>query len=319
MSKPLRIALAAVGIVLVVGAAIIKWVVAPALVKIPLDVSVTTVADGRSQVFVLTAQAVRSVDVIATRTVKGDKSAGTDSVAVWDETLCLVAKGTRTDSAGCASATQPGFIQKTTDRIAFDRKSALAVPSGAKYGANVNGDKSVRHVGLGYTFPIDTKKRTYQFFDPIAGKAFPARYSGTATIHGVDVYRFVSEVTSTPIKIQSLLPGTYSGQTIVWVEPTTGVIVKGSQRIVQKFSSNGHTVFNGTLTFTDATQGHQADYADSQRNKVQLIRVWVPIGSAVLGLVLILLAVLVRRRRGTVETGQSNGPEAAGMEPSSQT
>ena len=289
-----RITLAAAGILLVAAAAIVKWVAAPALVKAPLDINSTTIAQGAAQVLVVSEQQVKAVTVVATRVVKGDAKAGTGDVAVYDETLCLVVKGTHTDTAGCAPATNPGFLQKTTDRVAFDRVSAQAVSG--DYHANVNGDTKIEHAGLAYTFPIGTQKKTYQLFDTIAGKAFPATFEGTSTIDGLEVYRFVSQVPSTPITIQSILPGTYSGTTTVWVEPTTGVIVKGEQKIVQQFQ-DGKPVFDGTLTFTPSTVKQQADFADDQLGKIHLIRWWIPLGLLVVGVALLLVAGLAGRRR----------------------
>jgi hypothetical protein len=250
MANRATIALAAAGVVFVAAGAIVKWVLAPALVKAPLDIQSTTVAQGNSAVFIVSQQAVKQVPVLATRVVTGDQSAGNGSVAVYDETLCLTVQGAKTDDAGCASRADPGFIDKSTDRVAFDRKSAMAV-AGQKYRAAVNGDTSIKHEGLAYTFPIGTQKTTYPVFDTIAGKAFPARFSGTDKIHGMTVFKFVQHVPQTPVKIQSLLPGTYTATTTFWVEPTTGVIVKGAQEIHEKFTSGGKTVFDGTLTFTD--------------------------------------------------------------------
>lgn len=296
MAKRSTLAMAAAGIVLVAAGAVVKWVVAPALVKAPLDIKSTTVAEGTSKVFVITAQAVQDVHVIATRVVTGDEHAGTSDVAVYDESLCLVAKGTKTDPAGCASAADPGFIQKTTDRVAFDRVKATAV-AGPKYGAHVNGDVAIKHAGLDYTFPIDTKKKAYALFDTIASKAFPAKYEGSQSMHGLTVYRFVQQIPDTPIKIQSLIPGIYSGTTTVWVEPTTGVIVKGAQHIVQKFASDGTVVFDGTLTFNDKTVREQSDFADDQLTKIHLVRNWVPLAVALIGILFLATAWFSERRR----------------------
>jgi hypothetical protein len=296
MRKRLTAALAVLGLLLVAAGAVIRWVVAPMLVKAPLDIRSTTVAEGISKVFVLTAQRVETVDVVATRVVTGDKAAGTGTVAVYDETLCLVAKGTQTAADGCATPDKAGFIQKTTDRVAFDRVKATAVP-GARFKANVDGDAKIAHVGLDYTFPIDTQKRTYQLFDTTAGKAFPASYSDTETISGLTVYKFVSHVPATDIQIEGLIPGVYNGTTTVWVEPTTGVIVKGAQRIVQKFKSNDQLVFDGTLTFTPDTVRKQAAFANEQLTKINVIRIYLPLGVGLIGILLLAIAWFRGRRQ----------------------
>jgi Porin PorA len=304
MRRVLGGVLLGLGVLLVVGAALVKWVAAPALVKIPDDVNLTTVAQGSSQVFVLQAQAVHTVPVIATRIVRSDAKAGTSSVGVFDETLCLRngAGITQPGPDGCVPNTDPAFVQRTTDRVAFDRKTALAVPNGQQYGAAVNGDPSIRHVGLSYTFPIDTEKKSYPFFDTVVGKAYPMNYRGTEKLNGLDVYRFEQAVPDSDIKIQDLLPGKYSNVRVVWVEPTTGVIVKGSEQIKETFAAGGQTAFSGTLVFNDASVKSQADYAKKQLSKVHLIRIWIPLTLAVLGVVLIVvgLLLLLRRRRSPV-------------------
>lgn len=300
------IALLIVGVVFVAGAAIVKWVAAPDLVKIPPSVNRVTIAAGNSQVFVVAQQAVRTVPVLATRTVTGDKSASTGSVAVYDEVLCLrAANASGADKYGCVPSTDPGFIQRTADRIAFDRKTALAVHDPGRFGTNVDGDKSIAHEGIGYTFPIDTKKRTYPFFDTVVGKAFPMVYQGTDTLHGVHVYRFVQDVPASPIKINGLLPGTYSNTRTVWVEPTTGIIVKGSEQIQQRFTQGNGIAFSGTLTFTDETVASQAKYAKDQLAKVHLIRLWIPLILLVAGLLLMLggaVSLRWRRRHSRLHT-----------------
>ena len=304
MRRVLGSVLLGLGVLLLVGAALVKWVAAPALVKIPQDVDRTTIAEGSSQVFVLQLQSVQTVPVVATRIVRSDAKAGTSSVGVFNQTLCL-RNGSGTTPPGpdgCVPSTDPAFIQRTTDRVAFDRKTALAVPNGQKYGAAVNGDPSIRHVGLSYTFPIDTQKKSYPFFDTVVGKAYPMNYQATEKINGLDVYRFEQTVPESDIKIENLLPGKYSNVRVVWVEPTTGVVIKGSEQIKETFTSGGQTAFSGTLVFNDASVKSQADYAKKQLDKVHLIRIWIPLTLAILGVVLVLvgLLLLLRRRRSPV-------------------
>jgi hypothetical protein len=235
--------------------------------------------------------------------VTGDKSAGTGSVAVFDEVLCLrsVASGAGpVDRFGCLLSTDPSFIERTVDRIAFDRKTGLAVIDPGRYRTAVDGDSKIAHVGLGYTFPIDTRKTSYPFFDPVAGRAFPMQYQSTQRLDGLTVYEFRQSIPASPIKINGLLPGTYTDTRTVWVEPTTGVIIKGSEAISQTFTQGGMTAFKGTLVFTDASVKSQAKFAKDQLAQVRAIRVYLPLAALIIGLGLLVGAlVLMRRRRGT--------------------
>ncbi len=301
MRRVLGVVALALGVLLIVGAALVKWVAAPALIKIPLDVDSVTVSEGGAQVFVLSQQTVASVPVVATRAVRGDKAAGTSSVAVWNETLCLRSSTSGApDRDGCVSATDPGFLQKTTDRVAFDRKSALPVNE-ARFKATVNGVPVV-HDGLGYTFPLGTKKQTYPFFDTVLNKSFPMTFVDTEKVNGLSVYKFAQTVPESDIKINSILPGRYSNVRTVWVEPTTGVIVKGSEQIVQKFAATGGTAFNGTIVFNDATVKQQVKYAKDHITQINVVRTWAPLALLVLGVLLVVAGVLlVLRRRPAVE------------------
>ena len=160
-------------------------------------------------------------------------------------------------------------------------------------------------MGLSYTFPIDTQKKSYPFFDTVVGKAFPMNYRGTEKLNGLDVYRFEQTVPESDIKIQDLLPGKYSNVRLVWVEPTTGVIIKGSEQIKETFATGGQTAFSGTLVFNDASVKSQADYAKTQLAKVHFIRIWIPLTLAVLGVVLIVVGALLLRRRRRTRVDQS--------------
>jgi len=288
-------------VLLIAGAAVVKWVAAPALVKIPLSLNSVTVSTGTAQAYILANQAVSTVQVVATRTVTGDVKAGTSSVVVYDEVLCLRAATTKAtpDRYGCVPQTDPGFLDRTTDRIAFDRKSAMPVADEARFKANVNGDAKIAHTGLDYTFPIDTKKQTYPFFDPTAGKSFPIVYQGAEKVDGLRTYRFQQQVPTSNIQLAGIFPGTYSNLVTVWVEPTTGIIVKGSEDATEKFAKSGSIAYQGKVIFTDQTVKEQVRFAKDELNKVRLVRSWLPGGALIIGLILLILGVVLARGSGT--------------------
>lgn len=297
MSRGLRIAVGAVGIVLIVLSAVIKWGVAPSLVKIPTGLKkTTTIATGSGEYLNTATFKMTQGQFMATRIVTGDKSSGTGNVAVWDETLCVIDKtNAKPDDLGCVANGQPGYLDdKHTDRVAIDRKSAEAV-NDAKYKTAVDGKAEVTHEGVDYTFPIGTKKKTYQLYDAIARKAAPANYEGSEKLDGLTAYKFVSDVPPTLVTIQGIVPATYTSNTTVYVEPTTGVILKGVQHI--QYTALTLKALDTTLTFTPDTVKSQADYAKSQISKIHVIRDWIPLAALVLGVLLLLGALLPSRRR----------------------
>jgi len=306
-----KITLAVIGLVLVLGAILVKWVAAPALVKIPTDLKkTTTIATGTGQYLNTSTAQKQDGEFTATRIVTGDGGAGTSSVAVWDVTLCLVdSKVAKPDALGCVKQGQPGYLdEKHTDRIAIDRKSAEAV-NDPRFRTAVEGDTSVKHEGVAYTFPLNTKKQTYRMWDAIAQKAADAKFEGTAKLEGLTAYKFHSQVPETDVKVQKIIQAKYTSDTTVYVEPKTGVILKGVQHI--SYTALGQTALDTTLTFTDDTVKSQADFAKDQRNKIALIQLWVPLILLVVGVVLLLVAVGTASRK---PTSKSNEPETVAAE-----
>jgi hypothetical protein len=299
MARRLQIALGAVGALLVLAAVLVKWVAAPALVEISLDDPSVTVSEGDATYL------GAKIKVVATRTVVQDDKASTGDVAVWDETLCLVNATEKVDKDGCAAKSIPDSLPlKSTDRVAIDRQSAEAVDD-TKFNANING-RPVTHEGVDYTFPLATEKKTYKMFDANAGKAYEATFAGEESIKGVDTYKFDTEVKPDAAVTIIGAPATYYSKRSVWVEPTTGVIVKGVQQITERLG--GTPVFEGTVTFTDKTQQQQADFAKDQKNKIALIRWWIPAILLAVGVVMVAVAWFVGRRKPPAVPAQEREP-----------
>ena len=101
----------------------------------------------------------------------------------------------------------------------------------------------VRHSGVSYKFPFETEKKDYTLWDPNAVFAAPAKFVAEDKIQGLTVYKFVQQVPPTQIRVQEV-PGTLVGESAatvqapvfytntrtLWVEPKTGIIVKGNEQ-----------------------------------------------------------------------------------------
>ena len=159
---------------------------------------------------------------------------------------------------------------------------------------------------MAYKFPIDSKKQTYQFFQTDLGKAFPADFVRTDKVDGLSVYVYVCNTGTQPYKIQGLLPGTLTDTRTVWVEPTTGAIVKGEEHQVQTLAT-GQAALDTTLTFDDKSIKNEVDTANKALKKLQIAGVWAPIILAILGIAALVGGVLLLRRRG--EGGLAGGDE----------
>jgi hypothetical protein len=208
-------------------------------------------------------------------------------------------------------SSDPRLLSVTTDRVTANRKSAESVHVD-KYHENVNGDTSVRHAGLSYKWPIDAEKKTYQFFLPDLKKAFPAKFVGTDSIRGLDVYKYESVTGDQPYKVQGLIDGTYNDTRTVWVEPQTGAIVNGTEHQIQKI---GDTVaLDTTLSFEPSAIDYQSNYAKDKIDQLHLAQIWAPIGAGVIGLAALIGAYFLlrsRRNRGGHAQGRTPDPDNA--------
>ena len=171
----------------------------------------------------------------------------------------------------------------------------------------------------GYTLklPFDTQKVTYPWWDPTAKRAFPAKYVDTETLDGLSVYKFDSTANDVVIDPDQGVPGSYVGQpdqgvvhtklmysvdTQIWVEPTTGALIKGSQHAKRWFAdqSTGQelapasdTVFTWTPAYVQKT----ADDTAQQAKQLKIVKVVIPIFGPILGILLVIGGVLLLRQK----------------------
>ena len=193
----------------------------------------------------------------------------------------------------------------TTDRVTANRKSGESVHVD-RWNENVKGTP-VKHTGLSYKFPIDTKKKTYQFYAPDLKAAFPAIYQDTEKVRGLTTYKFVSATGQQKYKLFGTIAGFYSDTRTVWVEPKTGTIVKGSEHQVQNLGDAsgkpGQLALDTTLTFEDSAIKYQTDYAKNKIDDLKFAGVWAPLICGLVGLAALVGAFLLLRPRRTAEPG----------------
>ena len=294
MGRRLGYVLVFIGLFLLFFGLFERFYAYPRLKKAPLDQESQPVAVGTGTYFNRSKLSeVPGAQLKNVRTVKGDPKAGTEEVAVWDSFVSTV------DMA------DGGVIQATQERVALDRVTAQSV--------NCCGENP-RHQGLTLKFPFDTKKQTYQFWDGPAGRALPAVYTREETIQGVKVYRFEQRIDRLTLGTQEI-PGSlagdpsvasvqtnivYSNVKTIWVEPTTGIIVKGQQavrQVLEPASGGGKvlTLLDGVLTYDDATVRANAKDAADAAGRLRLLSTFLPVGALVVGLVLVVVGLLLLR------------------------
>lgn len=321
MRRTFAYVLIGLGFFCLVLAPLLRFWATPALAKAPLDQDAETVSRAPGATYLDTS--ILSVregrTLVATRTVRGDVAAGNDDRAVWDVFVKVVDPEKEGDSP------QDQVVTATTDRVAFDRRTSEAVSC---CGEALNGSP-VKHEGIEYKFPFGAEKKTYKYFDTTIGRATPMRYRGSEELEGVNVYRYEQRIE--PEAIAELdVPGSLIGRTEasvpverfyantrrVWVEPDSGVIVKGQE---QQFSTlrddSGEdvlTVTQATLTFTKATVREQADTAKDASRLIGLLGLIGPLVLLLLGLVALVVGIVLARPR----EGARPGPTERAVAPS---
>lgn len=314
MRRAVGLVLLGLGVFLLVLAPVLKFYAYPKLALIPQDQNSGTVATGTGTYYDPANGAVPDANLIASRNVRGDVPAavkeGADT-AVWN----VFVRVERVEDSH--------LITASTDRVAMDRRSAMA--------KDCCGSEPTRK-GLTYTFPIGTEKKTYPYYDISVDKDFPAKYVGTDTLKGLSVYHFRIDIAPQQIGEPRTVPGSlvgepdkattqaviyYSNIRDIWVEPTSGVIVKGQEKLLQTFRTDGDedkaTLLDSTLTFTDKTQTQQAKTASDSRGQINILNVYGPLLGLLLGIVLVLAGLVILRaatpptagrRRASADSGQ---------------
>jgi hypothetical protein len=151
-------------------------------------------------------------------------------------------------------------------------------------------EDGIAQPGVNLKFPFDTEQRSYQVYDLTLRAAAEAKFDGTEEINGLEVYRFVQDIPPAKIEAGRQVPGSlinepetaavevdlyYQNKRTMWVEPTTGQIVKGQEEQLQELRKpdlpEGTAVFRGTLTFTEETVNQLVADAESNKSKLWLL------------------------------------------------
>jgi hypothetical protein len=283
------------GVFLLVLAGMLRFFVADRVIVTPIDQYAQTVAPGPGSYLDPAALQERSGDLVAVRTLKADVAASDKNTAVWDVSVVL--------STGDGT-----FVRATVDRVATDRRTAEAVNCCGEAVDSV----PTRHTGLSYKFPFNTQKKDYPFWDPNSKLAPAAKFVSEDQVQGLTTYKFIQQIPPTQIQTQEV-PGSLVGETApsvqapifysttrtVWVEPKTGVIVKGNEQnkttLRNSAGQDKATVIEYDLTFDEATQRSQAQLAKDNISKINLVTRWLPLFGLVLGLILILAGLIIMR------------------------
>ncbi|HEX2903525.1 MAG TPA: DUF3068 domain-containing protein [Jatrophihabitans sp.] len=294
MRRGLSYVLILIGVFCLVLAGLLRFYAPSRAEKTPLNLDIKQVATGPAKVLNSTTGQLEDTSLIATRRVRTDSAASNSKVTVVQETLCIVKDVDNPPECVDANDPQHRLVSFTTDRVAADRVSGESV-NDPKYGGNINGDTSAGHQGLTYKWPFNAKKQSYKFFDPVSQQAPDARYLATEKVAGLTCYKYEAVINNTPLDVGPNIAGFYSDTRTVWIEPETGVIVKGIEHQTRTLA-NGVTALDTTLSFDQDSINYQAKQAKDGRTKITLLTVTLPLILLLVGLIALAGGLMLLRR-----------------------
>ena len=300
-------ALLGLGGFLLVAALMLEFYAYPRLAVVPLNQNTTSVSVGPGAKYFSVAElAPTTGDLISTRRVVGDVKASEEASKALGKDIAVWKTGVVTDDDNKRPP-----ISAYTERVAFERHTGESVNCCQE---SYNG-KPVKHSGLVFKLPFQSEKKTYQFWDSTLLKALPMSYRRTTTINGVTVYEYVQNIprtksgtTEVPPSVLGL-PGTgsvlatnwYSNVRTLWVEPETGVIVKGQEKQYNTIEAPGAdpvVATDVTIAYDDATVKDNTDTYGPKSSQLKLMRIWLPVLAGGLGLVMIGVWLFLFLRNG---------------------
>ena len=336
-SKTWGIVSLVIGVVLIAGGLLVRFVVYPSQAVFPDDVDETRTYDGELAVM-LNAQALQTGDlanlfmqnvpVTLSRNVQTLETGGDNGAIVLEE----------------AAINGPaGPIAATTDVFAIDRETMEHLEENFS-----SDDRVVRRTGLVIGWPIGSEKRDYVGWNDDTQSTVPIIYEAEEERGGINTYRYRStsppETIVNPVVLANfpeslpkdliaqiapalglpdellaqlgqlieVLPDavplsyTYAFDKTYWIEPTTGVVIDTDQleSRVAAIAVPGQEPVGLTevqnLVYTQSEQSVQdaVDDAEDGKSQINLYSVIIPVAAIVLGVLLLVLGLYLMLRRG---------------------
>ncbi len=343
----LALILIGLGAFLLVIAILVPTYTVGKLATTPLDLEVTTIAEGTGDILnsrallAGNAQVDRDVPIVAQRYVTVEDPADGDIM-----TLQAGQTVRRLDMQG-----DTGLVSATVDRVTIDRDTSMPVSS-EDFADRVSTVQSTADApptdlgdrgGLQYKFPFDVKQESYPYYDINARETFPLEFKGEEEINGMAVYHFSQEVgpidlseadPEVPTYKLSLPASTwgvgegdepitmtrwYNNVRDLWVDPITGVVVKGQEVQNQYYAREADTpevtILDVTLPFNEETVEYQIGQAKDGQDQLSLFGRTVPIILGILGAILLIAGIVLGLRggqNGGRRAAAATGPSPAG-------
>ncbi|WP_406831025.1 DUF3068 domain-containing protein [Pedococcus sp. KACC 23699] len=278
MRKVLGSVAMVLGVLLLVVGVLAKPVLYKGLATVKLDQrsESTSVGSGMSALYAheVNGSAVfdklENVNLKSTREVLGIpgrvKAAGKqDTQAFWQTTVQSQAQidGKWTD------------LSFSNEGVSFDRKSGTTTNCCGDFkSAGDLADPTklvpVEHQGNFFKFPFDVQKKSYLWWDGDLGKATDMRFIREEKIDGLTTYLFRQTINKAEVAQRDVPKAVFGDKAAgnvaasvmygnvrsLWVEPNTGVLIKGQEKVEKSLVAPGYDDVNttlGTIGYSEAT------------------------------------------------------------------
>ncbi|MET0763595.1 MAG: DUF3068 domain-containing protein [Blastococcus sp.] len=314
--RAIGLVLLGVGAFLLAGALAVRLFLEPALVKLPLDQTASPTAQGTDIDFfsIGDQEQLEGLEADVRQKVQGDATseAASDEVAVWN-------------FGSTITSTDGTVLNAGTYRVCIDRRSAVAVDCDV----DQVDDEDVDIEGLTLTFPFGTEQQDYDVFNSTTRQAFPATFEGVEELEGLEVYRFELSIPETVVRsleVPAAFAGSdedgtvtadvvYSNERVIWVEPTSGVIVTSKESPVTVLrgpeGTTGATILAGDFAGSEQTISDGVKRAEDIRGQISLVKTTLPVVMALIGLLLVVLGAVLTMRRARTGADRVDDPEPA--------
>jgi hypothetical protein len=315
MRRTIALVLIGLGTAFLVLAPMVKFYAVPKLAVAPLDLdpantsnnsgTVTTVID------LATGTEKQDVALNSIRRTKADIAASEQAggnVAVYDS-LSVISLAS--DSTG-----KP-YLPASPERYAFDRTTSIMQ---ATSGSNVGGvpitaDMIGTNTVMPLKFPFFSAQQSYNVFDSSIMKGAEAKFVDEEAVQGLDTYKYEQVIPPTKVGMQGDAEVWYQNDTLFYVEPSTGQVVNGSSQAKQWLKNadgtDGLVLLDGKIGFTDQEVTDSVNEASANASKLNLVSNILPVGSLVLGLVLLVVGILMYR--GSSSASEAPSPRPVSM------
>ncbi|MCU7728044.1 DUF3068 domain-containing protein [Actinoplanes sp. KI2] len=315
------------GLLCVIAAAALAWLIVPRLKQIPYAMKPPDVvlnAPGATFVSVGTLPGGAPTIAVKQGTLRNTTGVKPDYKAAAGLTGTLAGKTLIWNVYQATDSVDDNVpINRSESRIALNRVSGAAVTWAGqcyndvkvgKQDPSVCAPGNIAYTGQLYLFPFGTQKKTYQYFDGTLRKAMPMTYEGEEKVAGLSTYRFQQTVPQQNLDVDHdtltgllgfLAPkaktGTmnYEASRTLWVEPMTGAIVAYTDREHRQLvPADGQPIdiLDATFRYDKATGDTIVDQARTGRAQLLLFGRYLPIGLLVVGLVAMVAGAMITRR-----------------------